>query len=106
MELVIYQITEKYKEMQRFKKIAKSIVDNGLDAIEEGISNFKKGENPNYDFLKICLSCKDFKDDPIEFLKVKDKVEPKLTGKMCDDCGCVLSYKLRQNKIICKKWKV
>lgn len=94
--------------MQSFKKKIVSLLSNGLDPLEIGIRNFKNIdidiELLAIDRTKECLMCDDFVDEPIDFLKVEDKNIPELSNKMCDECGCTLSYKLRQSKTKCKKW--
>jgi hypothetical protein len=95
--------------MQSFKKKIKSVLKNGIDPVLEGINNFKN-ENKAVEVLtkerlKECLKCPNFIDEPIDFLKVKDKRIPELTDKMCGDCFCTLSYKLRQSTIKCKLWQ-
>lgn len=95
--------------MQSFKKKIKSIVKNGLEPLQDGIYNFNNTdlniESLAKERLKECKDCHLFEDEPIDFLRVIDKKIPELSNKMCDECGCTLSYKLRQSKIKCKKWK-
>ena len=85
--------------MQTSKRIAKGLVN--LDKVIEGIDNFKRGKLTDLakDRLKTCSNCINFMYDTIEKLHVKDIEIPELTKKMCNLCGCVLSYKLR-TKII------
>lgn len=94
--------------MQSFKKKIVSLIENGLEPLEIGIHNFK---HPNIDVellaierTKECLFCEFFVEEPIDFLKVIDKNISELSNKMCDECGCTLSYKLRQSKTKCEKW--
>lgn len=95
--------------MQSFSKKIKSLVKNGLEHLEEGVLNF---HNPIAEVEKLasersktCEGCIFFEDEPISFLRVEDKRLPLLSNKMCGECGCTLSYKLRQSKTKCDKWK-
>jgi len=95
--------------MQSFKKKIVSLVSNGIEPLEEGFSNFR---NPVLEIERLainrmdtCIGCEFYVDEPISFLKVKDKNIPELSEKICDECGCTLSYKLRQSKEICNKWE-
>jgi len=95
--------------MQSFKKKIKTLLKNGIDPVIEGIYNFNNLDL-DIDFLAIdrskeCIFCDMFVDEPIDFLKVTDKNIPELSGKMCDECGCTLSYKLRQSISKCEKWQ-
>lgn len=94
--------------MQSFKKKIVSLINNGIDPLSVGYDNFKKtdieveklAEERSLD----CSNCENFTDEPIGFLKVKDEKIPLISNKMCDECGCTLSYKLRQSIIKCDKW--
>lgn len=95
--------------MKSIIKKAKSIINHGIDPIQEGIENF---QNPIAEIekladerLDVCGSCELRAPEPIEFLRIKDERLPKASGKMCDDCGCTLSYKIRQTKTKCEKWQ-
>lgn len=101
--------------MQNFKKKISSATGKALTLSKVGIDPFLEGkfnfENTNIDIellaidrTKECLMCDDFVDEPIDFLKVEDKNIPEISNKMCDECGCTLSYKLRQSKTKCKQW--
>lgn len=94
--------------MRSFSKKIKSIAKNGLEPVREGIDNFLsptiKTEKKALERLEKCLRCPFFKEEPINFLKVEDNLTPKASGKMCDDCGCTISYKIRQSSILCKYW--
>lgn len=94
--------------MQSFKKKIVSLVKNGISPLEEGVRNFNTIDMDVELLAKertgVCVDCIFFVDEPISFLKVKDKNIPELTDKMCDDCGCTLSYKIRQSLIKCDKW--
>jgi hypothetical protein len=73
-----------------------------IDEVAEGVYNFKFPkdciEKKALERSKICEGCPNFAIDPIEELHVKDTIDI-LSNKMCKLCGCVLSYKLRINKI-------
>lgn len=94
--------------MKSLIKKAITILDVGLEPYEVGKHNF---ENPIIcvevkaeQRAEICGSCEFFVDEPIDFLKVKDERIPIVSGKMCDDCGCTLPYKIRQSIKPCEKW--
>jgi len=95
--------------MQSFSKKIKSLVKNGLEPLEEGVLNFHNTitevEVLASERSKTCEGCIFFEDEPISFLRVEDKRLPLLSNKICDECGCTLSYKLRQSKTKCDKWK-
>jgi len=95
--------------MQSFKKKIVSLVSNGIEPLEEGLYNFK---HPNINVERLaedrkntCVGCEFYIEEPIKFLRVQDKIIPELSNKMCNDCGCTLSYKLRQSIIKCNKWQ-
>lgn len=95
--------------MRSFKKKIVSLVNNGLAPLDEGLNNFNN-TNVDVELLanerkEVCIKCPMFVDEPISFLQVKDKRISELSNKMCDECGCTLSYKLRQSKTICNKWQ-
>jgi len=95
--------------MRSISKKIKSLLDNGLEPLEEGVLNFNN-PIPEIELLalersKSCEECVFFVDEPISFLRIEDKRLPLLSNKMCDDCGCTLSYKLRQSKTKCDKWQ-
>lgn len=93
--------------MSLFKKI-KSVAKNGIKPIQEGKNNFINPkpliEQNALKRAEKCLECKNYSDEPIDMFKVVDERVPELSKKMCDGCGCPLSYLLRQNIKICKKW--
>lgn len=95
--------------MQSFKKKVVSLLKNGLEPLEIGMRNFKHTdldvELLAIERLEICKGCEFFGKEPIDFLRVEDKNIPELSKKMCDECGCTLSYKLRQSKTKCIKWQ-
>lgn len=94
--------------MQSIKKKVTSILKDGLEPIEAGVYNFNHPTNDVEQLAKVrmtdCFNCTAFIDEPIKFLRVADERIPELSNKMCDECGCTLSYKLRQSKTICAKW--
>jgi hypothetical protein len=101
--------------MQSFKDKVSSAKGKTLTIIQDGVEPFLEGkfnfENKNLDIellaserKEICLTCDYYEEEPIESCQVTDKNIPELTNKMCGDCFCILSYKLRQSKIKCSKW--
>lgn len=92
----------------RSKKILKSVFKSGLTPFQEGRRNFR---NPKEEIekeaqkrIEICKVCPNFQDETIEEFKVNDKLIHDASNKYCDDCGCIISYKIRQNKEICERW--
>jgi hypothetical protein len=73
-----------------------------IDEVAEGLYNFNYPkdciEKKALERSKVCQGCPNFVEDTIEELQVKDRIET-LSKKMCSLCGCVLSYKLRIDKI-------
>lgn len=82
------------------KRIVKGL--KHIDQVAEGVYNFKFPKNciekKALERSKVCMGCEHFKEDPISDFHVNDRIE-QLSKKMCGLCGCVLSYKLRINKI-------
>jgi hypothetical protein len=92
--------------MQSFRKKIKTLFKVGIDPLEEGVINFKNYNKEVDDLAKERLQyCDCLVDEPISFLKVIDERIPKLSGKMCDECGCTASYKFRQSISKCDKWQ-
>ncbi len=96
-------------KVESYLKKTVSIIGNGIEPLTEGKHNFEN-YNVNIEALanerkNTCVNCPMFVDEPIEFLKVQDNRIIELSDKMCNDCGCTLSYKLRQSKTICDKWE-
>lgn len=102
--------------MQSFKKKSKSAIGKANTLLDVGIDPFLIGkenfENPKTEIEKlaierkdICLTCSNYEDEPIESCQVTDNGIPELTNKMCGDCFCILSYKLRQSIDKCDKWQ-
>jgi len=90
-----------------FKKI-RSLSKTGLKPYQIGK---EKLENPDTETEKlaeeradICAYCPLFSEEPITQLRVEDTRLPKLSGKICGDCGCSSPYLLRQNIKICRNW--
>lgn len=73
-----------------------------IDEVAEGVYNFKFPtpciEKKALERSKICLTCEHFKEDPITDFHVTDRIDD-LSKKMCNLCGCILSYKLRIKNI-------
>lgn len=97
--------------MSKFKSIIKKVkttIGVGLEPFEQGKNNFEFPtpciEKKAIERLAICKDCEFFQDEPIKEFRVTDKNIPEFSGKYCDDCGCTLSYKSRQNIEICEKW--
>lgn len=94
--------------MQSFKKKIVSLISNGIEPLEFGMHNFKHHDLDVELLAKErsdeCEKCEMNVEEPIPFLRVEDKNIPELSNKMCDECGCTLSYKLRQSITKCKKW--
>lgn len=77
-------------------------------AIMVGMTNFyfkNKKDEALEKFQKFCVNCPLNKIDPVESMQVEDSEIPELSKRMCGDCGCVLSFKVRQNIKPCQKWK-
>jgi hypothetical protein len=86
-----------------------NITEINIKAVAEGVYNFKtNNENARLlaekRYIENCIDCTHFAPEKNEFFKVIDKQIPELSNMQCTDCGCVLSYKLRQSIKICKKW--
>lgn len=94
----------------RSKKIIKSLIKSGLDPFKVGRENFK---NPNAEveelakerFYNHCLNCDELQDETVDLYKIHDWRIPEASEKYCGDCGCILSFKIRQSVEPCKKWK-
>ena len=95
--------------MGRINKAVKTIIKSGIDPFLDGKKNFENQSEEMEELarkrLQTCLECVHFKDEPIEVFKVKDENLPEASGKYCEDCGCVLSFKLRQSIQPCEKWQ-
>ena len=82
-----------------------SLLKDGADPYLEGKKNFENNTDILKNNLDICKGCRYFKQEPIPDFRVLDKKYPELSGKSCGKCGCILSYKLRQDIKLCKKWQ-
>jgi len=56
-------------------------------------------------YFENCKNCINFVDEENDLLKIEDKKIPELSNKMCNLCGCVASYKLRQSINKCEQWQ-
>ena len=79
-------------------------------AVAVGITNFKSNNKKAYELAKnrfenYCKFCTFIIEEPIPELRVDDKQIPELSGKTCGECGCILSYKLRQSVKKCSRWE-
>lgn len=103
--------------MQSFKNKIVSLTNKAVGIIGVGTDPYFEGKHyfDNYDndveelalnrFKNHCDGCEHNEEEPIDFLKVADKIIPKISERMCGNCGgCTLSYKLRQSITKCKKW--
>ena len=90
-----------------FKK-GKSILKHGLEPYEVGKENYRlkipEVEEKALERFKICSGCDDLEDEPIDFLRAKDRIE-EASYKMCGQCGCSITYLIRQDLKVCKKWQ-
>jgi len=101
--------------LEGIKRIQKNIneetdpsVIKDLKAVMSGMSNFYFGLNKDLArkrFEDHCKNCIFNIEEPIPDMKVKDNDIPELSGRMCGNCGCVLSYKIRQSVKKCEYWK-
>lgn len=99
--------------MQHIKSLiqkANTIIQSGSQPLMDGYHNYN---NPNPDIeeiagerLSICITCPHYQDEEIKMFQIDDKLLPMASNKKCNDCGCILSYKIRQLVIRCNKWKV
>lgn len=95
------------KKSSLFKKIS-SIGRGGFDPIRKGRENYNRNlpaiEEKASERSKTCLGCENYVDEPVKSFQIEEKRIPSLSKKMCDECGCSLTYLLRQDVKICKKW--
>lgn len=79
-----------------------------IRAINKGIRNFRKPkkevEEKARQRLEKMKKCPNFQKEKISFLRVNDKRIPGLSGMCCKECGCVMSYKARQDEEKCACW--
>jgi len=97
--------------MSKAKSILKKIntfATKGLGGIDEGVNNFHSRREDVEEKAKerssVCASCPLRVPEPIDFLAVEDDANPLISGMMCEDCGCVLPFLVRQDSKICSKW--
>lgn len=88
---------------------AKTVLKTGIEPYEEGIYYYNNPEQEIEDLAKervsTCVMCPMYIEEPVDICKVKDERIKDASEKMCRDCGCTLSYKIRQTKQICDKWQ-
>lgn len=93
--------------MERAKSILKKIKNINVKGLIDGI--IAKGDGSMDDVAEvrsvICADCPSNVDEPIEAMQVSDGIES-ISNRMCDECGCSLPYKVRQEESTCplKKW--
>lgn len=97
------------KKLKSLKRKAGTLLNSGLEPYEVGKSNFDH-PTPCIEKLakqraEICKGCEHFQKEPIEQFQIIDSRIPELSKMYCEDCGCISSYKLRQNIKICDKWQ-
>jgi len=94
--------------MRSFKKKVETVIKKGIDPVKIGVYNFKhpdlQTEALAVERKNTCINCPLYVDEPIIFFRVTDTRIVELSNKMCDDCGCTLSYKLRQSIEKCERW--
>lgn len=79
-----------------------------IKAINEGIKNFKKNDKKINDLAREryeSCKCGYLPSKIIQATIPEDKAIPEISKKLCEECNCVLSFKLRQGIEKCKKWK-
>tara|TARA_R110002020_G_scaffold225802_3_gene435989 strand:+ start:429 stop:725 length:297 start_codon:yes stop_codon:yes gene_type:complete len=91
-----------------FKKI-KSISENGIEPVFEGLNNYK-ANLPHIEKKAIiraqkCLNCNERLYEPVEIVRVKDKRIESNSNHVCGVCFCSLTYLTRQDQKICEKWE-
>lgn len=95
-----------------YSKALKSLLQKAKNlnpkALLDGAENFNNPSEEIEELSKIrtqvCIDCLHFVDEEIKMLQVEDKLQPQLSNKKCDLCGCILSYKTRQLIDKCSKW--
>lgn len=97
------------KQLKSLTKKAKTLLKVGIEPYELGKANFEH-PTPCIEKLakqraEICKGCEHFQEEPIEQFQVFDSRIPELSKMYCEGCGCISSYKLRQNIKICDKWQ-
>ena len=104
----MWEKIKRYVESLKNKK--NPDIAHDVKAIVSGMTNFVTGSRKWNDiarerYEKSCKGCPFFIDDPVPSERVTDKHIPELSGKICSNCGCVESYKLRQSVKLCEFWK-
>lgn len=99
--------------MQNFKSLKQKIntlISSGVQPLLDGVHNYN---NPNDDIeaiarerLNTCINCPLYQPEEIKPLQVEDKLLPQASKMKCGECGCVLSFKLRQLITRCDKWEI
>lgn len=86
--------------MDTKKRFGKAILN--INEVGEGTYNYYMGINNELakERAKECLKCPNMKDDFLKTFSKMDKERiPKIYGKYCELCGCILSKKLRLKTI-------
>ncbi|MEJ8604635.1 hypothetical protein JSO60_06675 [Riemerella anatipestifer] len=81
-----------------------------LKAVAVGMTNFHLGiksatKTAEERYTNHCSKCEYNQEEKVSTMVVIDEKIPQLSKRYCGLCGCVLSYKLRQNIKPCEKWK-
>lgn len=81
---------------------------SNIEAITKGVSN-KINTNEDIEALareriKTCIGCEFYKKEPCKIFRITDEEIKEASNMYCEDCGCALSLKIRQNKEVCSKW--
>ena len=92
--------------MGSISKKIRSLVSDGLKPLEAGVANYLLNDpiieakaRKRYELSKHCII-----KEPIDFLRIKDKRIPELSGMMVSDCGCAAPYFYRQDIEKLKEW--
>lgn len=85
-----------------------TIAKTGFKPITAGIKNKiitnKEVERKAAQRAQICFGCEHMELEPVGFMQVEDDKIPEVSKMMCEDCFCSIPLKIRQDKILCKKW--
>ncbi|MDM1523861.1 hypothetical protein HX088_11345 [Empedobacter sp. 225-1] len=92
------------KTSSLIKKL-KSITANGGAGLVESLTSTNVPSDIIDERTITCKGCPNFNDEPISMLRYTDTEDSSLNGKICGECGCIISLKIRQNKEICRFWK-
>lgn len=85
-------------------KKLKSITTTGGAGLVESLTSSNVPSDVIHERTGTCIGCPHFVDEPIEMLRYTDNENSALNGKICNECGCIISLKIRQNSEICKNW--